>query len=107
MPVIDRKPVCTDNDDEHYTKLVPREHKNDTMMLHKSASIPIGSTVVVQQEDGGPWTHGTIIRMGDYNHHNCTYNIQITTMGRRITCNKQHNRLMPIAAEDYICYQTK
>ena len=30
MPVIDRKPVIVDNDDEHHTKLVHREGKNDT-----------------------------------------------------------------------------
>ena len=41
------------------------------------ASIPIGSTVVVQREDGGPWTHGTIVGKGDHNHHNQSYNIQI------------------------------
>ena len=36
MPVIDRKPVIVYNDDEHHTKLVHRQGKNDTMMLHKS-----------------------------------------------------------------------
>ena len=61
----------------------------------------------VQEEDGGPRTHGTIIGKGDHNHHNCTYDIQITIMGSRITCNGQHIRPTTIAAEDYICYQAK
>ena len=44
------------------------------MMLHQSLHLlPIGSTVVVQQEDGGPWTHGTIVGKGDHNHHNYSY----------------------------------
>ena len=63
MPVIDRKPIGWDNDDEHHSKLIRRQHKNG---LNNDASplfvsIPIGSTVVVQQEDGGLWTHGTIV----------------------------------------------
>ena len=67
-----------------------------TMMLHKS--LPIGSTVVVQWEDGGPWIHGTIIGKGDHNHHNQSYNVQVTTTGRIITCNRQHIKLTSITA---------
>ena len=50
MPVLDRKPKGRDNDDEHHSKLVHRQHKsnthNDTLPIF--ASIPIGSTVAVQ-----------------------------------------------------------
>ena len=31
-------------------------------------SIPTGSTVAVQGEDGGLWTHGTVEGKGDHNH---------------------------------------
>ena len=88
MPVIDRKPIGGDNDDEHHNKLVHRQHKNDTNNDASPvfASIPKGSTVVVQQEDGGLWTHGMVIGKGDHNHHDQSYTIQITTTGRRITC---------------------
>ena len=41
-------------------------------------SIPIGSTVAVQCEDGGSWTHGTIEGKGNHNHHQRSYNIHIT-----------------------------
>ena len=72
MPVLDGKPVSGDNDDENHSKLVHRQHKsnryNDASPIY--ASIPIGSTVVVQQEDGGPWTHRTIVGEGDPIHHN-------------------------------------
>ena len=107
MPVIDRKPIGRDNDSEHHRKLVHRQHKNDINNDASPvfASIPIGSTVAVQQEDGRPWTHGTIVGKGDYNHHNWSYTIQITTTGRRITHNRQHVRLTPITADDYIQYQ--
>ena len=107
MPVIDRKPIGGDNDDEHHSKVIHRQHKNDTNNDASPvfASIPIGSTVVVQWEDGGPWTHGMIVGKGDHNHHDQSYTIQITTTGRRITHNRQHIRPTSITADEYICYQ--
>ena len=46
MPVIDRKPIGGDNDDEHHSKLVHRQYKNDTNNGASLvfASIPIGIT---------------------------------------------------------------
>ena len=107
MLVIDRKPIDRYNDDEHHGKRVHRQHKNDTNndALPVVGFIPLGSTVAVQWEDGGPWTHGMVIGMGDQNHHNQSYTIQITTTGRRITHKRQYVRLTPITIENYICYQ--
>ena len=77
-----------------------------TMMLHQSfTSIPIGSTLAVQQEDDGPWTHGTTVGKGDCNHHNQLYTIQLTITGRRISCNRQHIKPTSITADNYIHYQ--
>ena len=87
MPVLDRKSVGKDNDDEHHSRLVDRQHKNDNDASPMFAFIPIGSAVAVQQEDGGLWTNGTIVGTGDHNHNNCSYTIQLTTNGRRITRN--------------------
>ena len=103
MPVIDRKPTGRD-DDEHHSKLINRHHKNNA---NNDASpvfayIPIGSTVVVQQ-DGGLWTHGTIVGKGDHNHHDRSYIIRVTTTGRRITHNRQHIRPTSITADEHIC----
>ena len=42
------------------------------------ASVPIGSTVVAQQEDAGPWNHITVVGKGDQNHNNRSYTIHIT-----------------------------
>ena len=88
MPVLDRKPASVDNDDEHHKILMYRQGKNDPNNDTSQAfvSIPIGSTVAVQWEDGGPWTHGTIVGKGDHNHHNRSYKIQVTTTGKLITC---------------------
>ena len=61
MPVIDHKPIGQDSDDDHHSKLLDRQHRNNNDASPVFAYIPIGSAVAVQQEDGRPWTHGTIV----------------------------------------------
>ena len=58
-------------------------------------------------ERWGTMDHGTIVGKGDYNHHNRSYEIQISTTGRIITCNRQHIKPTPITMEDYMCYQAR
>ena len=50
MPVMDRKPINIDNDDEHNKNLMHRHGKNDQNNDTSNIfmSIPIGSTVAVQ-----------------------------------------------------------
>ena len=36
--------------------------------LKQLYSFPVGYTVALQQEDGGPWTHGTLRDKDDYYH---------------------------------------
>ena len=109
MPVIERKLLSVDNDDKHHRNLMHRQAKNDPNNDTSKVfvSISIGSTVVVQWDDGGPWTHGTRVGKGGHSHHNRSYKIQITTTGRIITCNRQHIKPPPITAEDYMCYQAR
>ena len=52
MPVLDRKSVGQDYEDEHHSRLIDRQHKNDNDVLPMFAFIPIGSAVAAQQEDG-------------------------------------------------------
>ena len=108
MPVTHRKPVSVDNDYKPHIKLMHRQSKNTNNDASQVfASIPIGLTVVVQWEPRGLWTHGTIIGKGNHNHHNWSYNIQVTKMGRIITCNRQHIKLTSITADEYIHHQAK
>ena len=58
MPVLDHKPIGQDCDDDHHRKLLDRQHRNNNDAFPIFASVPIRSAVVVQKEDGGPWTHG-------------------------------------------------
>ena len=53
-------------------------------------SILTGYTVVVQCEDGGPWTHGTVEGRGDHNHHERSYNICITQSGQLVSRDRKH-----------------
>ena len=98
MPIINRLLIGFDNDEEHHTALIDRQSKNNT---GKDTSknlvyLPIGSTVAVQREDRGPWTHGTIEAKGNHNYHNRSYKIHITNTGKIVTCNRQHIKPMNI-----------
>ena len=62
----------------------------------------IGSTVVVQQEEGGPGTHGTIVCIGNHNLNNRSYTISITVTGYIVTRNSKHIKTTPITAEQYL-----
>ena len=85
MPVLDHKPVRQDIDDDHCSKLIDMQYKNDNDIPPVFPYIPIGSAVAVQQEDSGPWTYGMIVNIGNHNHHGRSYTIQLTTNGRHIT----------------------
>ena len=106
MPVLDGKPLIEDCDDDLHAKIIKRQKKNDNDTAVTFSCIPIGSTVAVQQEDGGPWTHGTVVGTGDHNHHEKSYTIQLTSYGRHITCNRHHIKPMAVRADTYIQYQS-
>ena len=48
MPVLYHKPIGQDCDDDHHSKLLDRQHRNNNDASSIFASIPIGSAVVVQ-----------------------------------------------------------
>ena len=93
VPILDCKPLVEDCDDDHHAKLAERQQKNNNDPSAVFPCIPIGSAVAVQQEDGRPWTHWTIVGTGNHNHHDKCYTIQLTTNGRHITCNRHHIKL--------------
>ena len=66
------------------------------------ASIPIGSTVAVHSEDGGPWTHGTVVGSGDNNHNNRSYMMCITKTGQLATRNRKHIKENPATGGQYL-----
>ena len=77
MPIINRMPINSDNDDDHYKGLVKRQIRNNkTCDTARNYDLfLIGSTVAAQQGDGGLLTHGRVVGIGDHNHNNrfCTF----------------------------------
>ena len=63
MPVVDCKPIGQDCDDDHHSKLVDRQGKNNNDTSPVFSNVPIGSAVEVQHEESGPWTYGTVVNM--------------------------------------------
>ena len=106
MPVLDCKPVRQDCDDDHHSKLIDRQHKNDNDTPTVFPYIPIVSAVVVQQEDSGPCTPGMVIDIGNHNHHSRSYTIQLTTNGRCITQNRSHIKPTTVTADAYLQHQS-
>ena len=82
MPIVNRLPINSNDDDEHYKVLIHRP----TKIMRSYASFSLGSTIVVQQ-DGEPWTHGTVIGRCDHNHSNRPDIIKIIKTGHVVTGN--------------------
>ena len=106
MPVLDCKPIGQDCDDNHHSKLVDRQGKNDNDTSPVFSNIPIGSAVAVQCEDSRPWAHGTIVGMGNHNHHDRSYIIQLTKNGRCISRNRWHIKPTTVTADMYLQHQS-
>ena len=65
---------------------------HDYKIADKSESelIPIGSQVMVQRDDSGPWTHGTVVDHNKAEHNMQSYDIRLTLSGCIITRNIKH-----------------
>ena len=97
---VNRLPINSNNDDNHYEALVNKQTKNyDTFRNY--ASFSKGYTAVAQHEDGEQWTPGTVVRRGDHNHNNRSYMICITKTGLIVTKNKKYIKATSITAEQY------
>ena len=72
------------------------------MILPKIINFLTGSTVLVQQEDGGSWIYGTVVGRGNHNHNNRSFTIRVTKTGFNTTGNSKHIKMTPITAEQYL-----
>ena len=104
MPIINRIPINSDNDNDYYEVLVKRQIRNDKNydIARFHGVFSIKSIVVVQWEDGGPLTHATIAWSGNHDHNNKYYTIRNTTTGHIVTRNRKHIKITPIKAEPYL-----
>ena len=86
MPVVNRLPIGSNNDEKHHNALINRQGRHDKDDDTSKIFNPfiVGFTVVVQHEDGGLWTHGTIEEKGNHNYHNRSYKICIATTEKQL-----------------------
>ena len=70
-------------------------------------SFPLGCTVVIQCEDGGPWTHRVIKEANKSDYNGRSYIIKVLKMGRLIIWNIRHIYSTPIWTEQYHQEQIK
>ena len=100
-PIINRLPINSNNDDDHYEELVKRQMKHDeshdTFRNYNSSPV-----VVVKQENGRLWSHGTVSGKGDHNYNNRCYTIHVKKTGWLITISNKHIKTIPITAEIYL-----
>ena len=104
MLIINRLLINSNNDDEHYEVLVTRQTRNDNNYdtSRKYDSFSIRSTVAVQWEDGGQWTHGTVVGRGNHSHSSRSYMIRISKTGWVVTRNSKHIKPTLIATRQYL-----
>ena len=93
--ILSRPPIHANSDNYHHETLVEIKSKavRNYDTLRNYNSVPIGSTVVVQRQDQGLWTHGTIVEKGDQN---------MTKKGQLIARKSKHVNMMPITSEQYL-----
>ena len=98
MPVINRPPFSTNNDDDHHKVLIDRQNRNDKGKdaSRNFVSLSIESTASGPMRGQGTVDDGTTEGKGDHNHHNTSYKICITKTENIVTHNKQHIKSTPV-----------
>ena len=101
---MNRELININDDDAHYEAL-KTIMDNDT--CKNSLSFPIGSTVSIQYENGGPWMHRIIKQLDNNDHNGRFYIVRVTKTGRLIMHNTMPICNTPISTEQYVWEQTK
>ena len=76
-------------------------------MILKNSFFSTETTVGVQWEDGGPYTHGMIVEPNGSHHRGFSYTIQVTKTDRLITHNTKCKHVTTISSEHYLWEQIK
>ena len=106
MLIINRPTLNTNNDDDHYETLAETKQKLiRTVILSEHVISFQQSSILVQREDRGPCTHGTIIEKGDQNHNDPSHKMHMINTGCLITMNRKHIKVIPITLEQHLMNQ--
>ena len=90
---------------EHKQECMKLKHVNKLSDRSESEVLPIGTQVMVQKEDTGPWTHGTIIHHNKAEHNKRSYRIKLPLTGHVVTRNTKHIRKTVIKPWMYKCIE--
>ena len=92
-----------DNDESNLFALLERQLKaSQDINTVNVSSLPTGSAVAVQIEDGRPRMHEMIIRYGTDNHNGRGYRVRVNKTGYEITRMKTHVKPTNMSAEHYL-----
>ena len=101
--IINRTPIQYHYDDVHYDTLKQRQQWADKHDTHTDFTvIPVGSIVLVQREDSGPWMYGRVVDHGTKEHNNKSYKIYVMKTGCIITCTACQIKETLIPTEQYL-----
>ena len=108
-PLMNGEPISINNDDAQYEAIKTHQHKyvKDSDTHKELLSFPIGSTVAMQHEYGGPWTHRIIKEANNSEHNGRSYIIRVIKIEKFITQNTRHIHSAPITREQYLRGQIK
>ena len=84
--------VMCDNDEGDHVALKNRQPQaNKGKHTYVNISLfPTGSTITVQCEDGGPWTHRTVIRHGSEDHNRGCYKSRVKRTNQNQSTSDSH-----------------
>ena len=91
-----------DNEKNNLLALKDGQPKSNERYLQNYSLSTTGSNVEVPQEDGGPWTNGTIIGHGSSDHNSRSCWIRVTKMGCTFTRANGHVMTTPMSVGDYL-----
>ena len=90
---------------EHKQEHMKLNHDNKLSDRSQPEILPIGTQVMVQKEDTGPWTHGTITDHNKAKHNMRSYRIKLSLTGHVVTRNTKHIRKTVIKPWMYKCIE--
>ena len=90
-------------EDNHNTLQICQGKMRKSIDTFKEPSlIPVGSAIVAQYKDGGPWTDGKVIAHDDVNYNSRSYKVQLTETSCLIIISAKNIKATDIRAHEYI-----
>ena len=90
-----------------HSKTYQDKHVKNNDICKDSLSFPVGSTIAVECDYGGSWTHGVIKQTNSSVHKGRLYIVRVAKTASLIPQNKSHIWSTSIATEQFLMEQIK